>query len=67
VKKYLTVPETAEITGKTIRATWQDLYRGRLPYRRWGRRILVPRDELEQFLKALPGVTVEEAVTKVAR
>lgn len=65
MKKYLTVPEVAEELGKTIRAIWQDIYRGKIPHRRWGRRVLIPREDLEQFLKALPGATAEEAAAKV--
>jgi hypothetical protein len=64
MKKYLTVPETAAETGKTERAVWHDIYRGKVPYRRWGRKILVPRAELEEFLNNLPGVSAEEAVTR---
>ena len=64
-KKYLTVPETAQRTGKTVRAIWLDIYRQRLPHRRWGRRVLVPVDELEKFLASLPGVSAEEAMAKL--
>lgn len=64
-KKFLTVPETAERTGKTVRATWQDVYRGRIPHKRWGKRVLVPIEELERFLQLLPGVSADEAVAKV--
>jgi hypothetical protein len=64
MRKYLTVPETAVETGKTVRAVWHDIYRGKVPYKRWGRKILVPRTELEKFLNSLPGVNAEEAVTR---
>lgn len=64
-KKYFTVRETAERTGKTVRATWQDIYRGRMPHKRWGKRVLVPIEELEKFMELLPGVSANEAVAKV--
>jgi excisionase family DNA binding protein len=64
-KKALTVPETATVLGITERAAWQRIYRKQLPHRRWGRRVLIPTDELEEFLKALPGISAEEAATKV--
>ena len=66
MKRYLTVPETAVETGKTERAVWHDIYRGKIPHRRWGRKILVPRAELEEFLASLPGTTAEEAAEKAA-
>ncbi len=65
VKEYLSVPETAECLGKTPRAIWQSIYRGQIPFRRWGRRVLIPVDELEKFMTALPGRTAEEAVAAV--
>lgn len=65
MKRYLTVPEAATEIGKTERAIWQDIYRGRFPHRRWGKRVLIPRDEFEQFLEALPGTTAEQALVKV--
>jgi len=66
-KKFLTVSETASELNVTDRAIWQRLYRGQIPYRRWGKRILISRDELQQFLEALPGVTVEDAVKKAGQ
>ena len=62
MKKYLRMPEAAEILGVSERAAWQRLYRGQLPHRRWGRRVMIDRDELEAFIRALPGTTVEEAI-----
>ena len=63
--KYLKVPEAAQLLGISDKATWQRLYRGELPYRRWGRRVLIPLDELEKFLAALLGKTADEAVATV--
>jgi len=50
----LSVPEVANLLGKTELATRRMIERGELPARRWGRRIVVLRDELEQHLHALP-------------
>lgn len=61
MKKHLTVPEAAETLGITERAAWQRLYRGQLPHRRWGRRVLIPLAELERFIEQLPGCTAEDA------
>ena len=61
MKKYLSIPEAAEMLGITQRAAWQRLYRGQLPHRRWGRRVLIPMAELERFLEQLPGCTADQA------
>jgi excisionase family DNA binding protein len=63
--KYLKVPEAAKLLGISDKAAWQRLYRGELPYRRWGRRVLIPLDELENFIAALPGKTSDEAIAVV--
>jgi excisionase family DNA binding protein len=65
VKKYLTIAEAAPPSGMTEKAFRHRLARGQLPYRKLGRRILIPADELEKFLAALPGRTAEEAVNAV--
>ena len=67
MKKNLTVPEAAERLGISERATWQRIYRGQLPHRRWGRRVIIPQDELEEFIKELPGCSVEEALAEIRR
>jgi excisionase family DNA binding protein len=63
--KYLKVPEAATFLGISEKAAWQRLYRGELPHKRWGRRVLIPMDELEKFLAALPGITADEAAVTV--
>ena len=65
MKKFLTVKELAVFLGSTERAVWQRIYRGQLPCRRWGKRVLIPIDELEKFLEALPGHTAEQALDAV--
>src|SRR5690242_8906384 len=65
-QQVLTVPQAAKISGLTERATWLAIYRKRFPHRRLGRKVVVLRADLESFLKALPGVTAEEAEAKVA-
>ena len=66
-RKFLTVPEAAARTGKTERAIWQDIYRKKIPHRRWGRRVLIPVAELDEFLNTLPGTSAAEAVAEVER
>jgi excisionase family DNA binding protein len=65
VKKYLTISEAAEPLGLSEKALRQRIFRGQIPYRKLGRRVLIPADELEKFLTALPGKTADEAVAAV--
>jgi Helix-turn-helix domain len=65
-QRVLTVAQYAAEHGITDRAAWMAIYRGLIPHRRKGRKVIIFRDELEAFLKALPGVTVEEATAKAA-
>lgn len=48
------VHEAAEILGRTINAIYIAVRQGRLPARKWGRRLIFLRHELEQFLHQLP-------------
>ena len=65
-QRVLSVAQYTEEYGKTERAAWQDIYRGLVPFRRQGRKVILLRDEIENFLRSLPGVTVEQATEKVA-
>lgn len=64
-RKTLTVPEAAREIGTTDRALWMQIYRGRFPHRRWGKKVVILRDELEEFLRTLPGLTAAEATARV--
>ena len=50
----LRIPEVARILGCTELAARRMIDRGEVPARRWGRRVVVLRDELEAHLRALP-------------
>lgn len=63
-KVNYTVAEAAAEVGITEKAARQSIHRGQFPYRRWGRKIIVPRAELEKFLQALPGISAEEAAAR---
>ena len=60
--KHLTVEQTAEELGLTIKAVRQRIARGQLPFRKLGKRVLIPATELDTFLATLPGRTAKEAV-----
>ena len=62
----LSVRETAILLNETERAVWMKVYRRQIPHRRWGKKVVILRDELEAFLRALPGVTAEQAAEKAA-
>ena len=66
MKKTLSVPEAAAELGISERACWQRIYRKQIPFRRWGRKILIPREDLDQFLVGLPGASASEAVEKAS-
>ena len=63
-KRTLTIPEAAQELGISERAVWQRVYRRQIPFRRWGKKVIVLAEELDVFIKSLPGTTAEEAVTK---
>ena len=66
-KKFLTVPQAAMFLGRSPRAVWHLIYLNKIPHRRLGSRVIIPADELEEFIKALPGVRVGEALETVFR
>jgi excisionase family DNA binding protein len=59
--KILSVPQAARRLEISSRAFWNRIYRGQVPYHRWGRKVIIFEDELEEFLSGLPGVGPEEA------
>jgi len=65
-KKALSVKEAAGLLNQTERAIWMKIYRHQIPYRRWGKRVFILTEELEEFLKALDGVSADEAAERAA-
>jgi excisionase family DNA binding protein len=63
--RYLTIEETAQRTGSTPKAIRNRIARRQLPYRKLGRRVLIPEEDLKIFFEALPGRTAQEAVEAV--
>ena len=58
----LDIATAAQFAGWTEKAMRARVERGRVPFKRDGRRILFIRDELEDFLRGLEGVDVKEAL-----
>jgi len=52
----------AQFAGWSKKAMQSRVERGGVPYRRDGGRIIFIRDELETFLRRLPGVGLDEAL-----
>ena len=48
MQEYLKVPQAAELLGISPKAAWQHIYRGEIPFRRWGRRILGRGEKTER-------------------
>jgi excisionase family DNA binding protein len=61
-KRFFDVGETAQILGITQSAVRKRIARGELPYRRWGKRVLIPATDLEVFIEGLPGRNAAEAL-----
>ncbi len=57
----LRIWEAAIYLGETEAVVRSRIKRGVLPYRRLGGRIVLLRSELDAYLMALPGITLEEA------
>ena len=64
MQKTLTVREAALAVGISERALWQQIYRGRFPHRRWGRKVVILEDEVTQFLRLLPGPALDDVVAR---
>ena len=61
MENYLTIPETAETLGLSVLAVRKLVERRKLPFRKLGKRVLVPQQELIKFMHTLPGVSLETA------
>ena len=61
--EFLRIAEVAVLLGMSKQAVKWRIARGELPYRRWGRSILISRHDLKAFLDELPGVTAGAAVS----
>lgn len=61
------VAATASFLGDTEKGTRAKIARGLLPYHRLGSRVICLRDELEAYLRQLPGITAAEAIKNIAR
>lgn len=59
--QVLDVVEAANLLGTTPKAVRQRVARRTLPFRKLGGRIIFLKEQLEEFVRDLPGCSVEEA------
>ena len=59
-KRTASIAEAAHELGITPKALRLRIGRGQFPHRKWGKKIIVLRSELDQFLNTLPGKTLAE-------
>ena len=64
--QVLYVDGAAALLQKTPKAVYADVARRRIPFKKLGGRVIFLRSELEEFIKNLPGVSVEEARENLA-
>jgi excisionase family DNA binding protein len=57
---YLDVPEAAALLNRTEAAIYRLVARRQIPHRKYGRRLIFKRSELERLIETLPGVPFEE-------
>lgn len=62
MKKYLTIAETAQKLGVSEKAIRARVARRQIPFRRFGSRIMFSEMEIDEFLSALSGCDVAEAI-----
>lgn len=58
--RLLDVPETAAMLGRSENAVRRMVERRQIPFRKSGRRVLFLESELQAFIEALPGVSLED-------
>ena len=59
-EKLLNIVDAAAVLGKTPHAVYQMVARRQIPYRKSGRRVFFVGSELQAFIEALPGISLED-------
>ena len=60
IDRLLDIEEAAKLLGRTPLAMYRLVERRKIPFRKSGRRVLFLESELQEFINALPGVTLDE-------
>ena len=59
-ERLLSVEEAAEMLGRTTHAIYRLVERRHIPFRKAGRRVVFVESELQAFIEALPGLSLED-------
>jgi hypothetical protein len=62
-KRVLNLKEAAVYLGKTEKALYISVGRRQIPYRKWGKKLVFDRVELDKFITGLPGVTFDDVAS----
>lgn len=54
------IPRAAALLGLTEKALRRQVERGRIPFRRLGRKLIFLESEIQAWLETLPGVTLKD-------
>jgi excisionase family DNA binding protein len=63
-RRYLDVQSAAIYLGTTPTAIYAAVARRQIPHRRFGRKLVFDKVELDMFVKALEGVSKDEAIAR---
>ena len=63
-ERLLSLKQAAIYLGKSEKALYKSAERREVPFRRWGRKLVFDRHELDAFIKALPGLSLEEVLER---
>jgi excisionase family DNA binding protein len=59
-KRVFNLKEAAIYLGKTEKALYRAVERRQVPFRKWGRKYIFDRIELDKFIVGLPGITFDD-------
>ena len=64
-KPFYTTKELAEMLGVSERHIRRLSYKGKLPARKWGKKVIFLKEELNEYFKSLPFVNPMVEIEKV--
>jgi hypothetical protein len=63
-EKLLDIDAAARLLGRTPHAVYRLVARRRVPHRKDGRRLFFLESELQEFIDTLPGLTLEQMLSR---
>lgn len=61
-KKFLDTNECAKLINRTPGSVRRLVMRGLIPFKKPGGRLMFPRSEIERWIEASPGMSVDEVI-----